>query len=100
SDNGRPDVSVFDSGTGAFQFSFSAYDPAFTGGIRIAGGDVNGAGVPDIITGPGPGGGPDIRVFNGATGALERQFLAFNPNFTGGVFVAAGDVNGDGSDDI
>src|SRR4029077_11884979 len=48
----------------------------------------------------GPGGGPDIRVFNGATGALERQFLAFNPNFTGGVVVAAGDVNGDGFADI
>src|SRR5207253_2684824 len=72
----------------------------FTGGVRVAIGDVTGDGTPDIITAPGPGGGPDIHVYDGQTGQIVRQFFAFDPAFTGGAFVAAGDVNGDGAADI
>jgi len=80
--------------------SFEAYNSAFRGGVRVATADINGDGVKDTITAPGPGGGPDIRVFDGASGALIREFSAYSPAFTGGVFVAAGDVNGDGRSDI
>jgi hypothetical protein len=91
---------VFDATTGTLRLDFLAYSPAFTGGVRVGVGDVNGDGVPDIITAPGPSGGPDIRVFDGATGQLIREFSAYSPYFTGGVYVAAGDVNGDGVADI
>jgi hypothetical protein len=97
---GGPEVKVFDAATGLIKFDFFAYDPAFMGGVRVAVGDVNGDGVPDIITAPGPSGGPDIRVFDGVTGQLTREFLAYTPAFLGGVFVAVGDVNGDGVGDI
>jgi uncharacterized protein YkwD len=97
---GGPQVNVYDPVTGDLKFSFMAYDPNFTGGVRVAVGDVNGDGTPDIVTAPGPGGGPDIRVFDGKTGALTREFMAYDPGFTGGVFVALGDVNGDGHADI
>jgi hypothetical protein len=97
---GGPQVNVYDADTGALKLAFFAYDPGFLGGVRVAVGDVTGNGVPDIITAPGPGGGPDIRVFDGKTGALIREFLAYAVNFTGGVYVAAGDVNGDGYADI
>src|SRR5262249_25103090 len=74
--------------------------PGFTGGVRVALGDVNGDGVLDVITGAGPGGGPHVRVFDGRTGAQLAgplgDFLAFAPGFTGGVYVAAGAVDGDG----
>ncbi len=97
---GGPNVRVFDVATGVVQLSFFAYDPRFTGGVRVAMGDTNGDGAADVITAPGPGGGPDIRVFDSRSGLLLRQFFAFDPAFTGGCFVAAGDVNSDGVSDI
>ena len=54
---GGPHVKVFDADSGALRFEFSAYDPSFRGGVRVAVGDVTGDGTPDIITAPGPGGG-------------------------------------------
>src|SRR5262249_10659082 len=95
-----PEVHVFDARTGAPLRSFLAYDAGFRGGVRVALGDVNGDSVPDIITAPGPGGGPDVRVFDGRTGALIREFMAYDERFPGGVFVAAADVNHDGFADI
>src|SRR6185295_12251221 len=91
-----PAVRVFDFTSGTEKFNFLAYDSSFRGGVRVATGDVNGDGIPDIITAPGAGGGPHVKVFDGATGRLEISFMAYAPTFTGGVYVAAGDVNGDG----
>lgn len=97
---GSPQVIAFDGLTQAPLLNFFAYDPGFTGGVRVATGDVNGDGKADVITSTGSGGGPQVKIFNGATGALDRSFFSFDPSFTGGVFVAAGDINGDGLSDI
>ncbi len=97
---GLPVVRVFDGLTGQQNASFFAYGPRFRGGVRVAVGDVNRDGVPDIITGAGPGGPPVVRVFDGLTGQELFDFFAFDPSFRGGVFVGAGDINGDGFADI
>ena len=96
---GSPLVRVIDLTTGTDR-SFFPYDPAFRGGIRVAMGDVTGDGVRDIITAAGPGGGPHVQVFDGVTLGVVASFMAYDPAFAGGVFVAAGDVNGDGHADI
>ena len=96
---------------GAVVANFLAYPPNFRGGVRVAVGDVNGDGVADIITAPGPRRGQPIQVIDGTQlallgsgrvppGALLHTIFAQPRRFEGGFFVAAGDVNGDGSDDI
>jgi hypothetical protein len=95
-----PIVRVFDYAMGGERWRFMAFDPAFQGGVRVAVGDVTGDGVMDIIAAAGAGGGPHVRVFDGATGQVVRDFFAYDQSFRGGVFVASGDVNGDGFDDI
>ena len=95
-----PRVSVFDGQTTALLFSFDAYDPGFTGGVRVAAGDVNGDGVVDIITAAGAGGGPHVRVFDGRDLSELLSFFAYDPDYAGGVFLSVGDVNGDSFADI
>jgi hypothetical protein len=111
-DQGNPSmVHVYD-GTGAQIGSFFAFDPAFLGGVRVAVGDVNGDGVSDIIVAAGPGGGPHVKIIDGtklnvvgANGeildaALLGQFYAYDPAFSGGVFVAFGHASGQGPEII
>jgi hypothetical protein len=98
---GGSHVKVFDGRSLEELRSFFAYGPSFTGGVFVAAGDVDGDGRADIVTGADAGSpGGDVKVFSGATGAELRSFFAFGPRFSGGVRVAAGDVNGDGRVDI
>jgi len=89
-------------------FSFFAYDQGFTGGVRVAVNDLDGNDdTLEIITGAGAGGGPNVRVFQFNILTLTfnptpiASFFAFNePSFDGGIYVAGGDVTGDGIGDL
>ena len=83
----------------------------FLRGVNVAYG-LGRNGVPELITGAGPGGGPHVLVIDGTKlnqvssagqilpAAVLGSFYAYTPFFTGGVSVAAGDVNGDGVIDV
>lgn len=104
----RPHVKLFLTQGGALVevASFYAFDEGFRGGVRLAAGDINGDGTPDLIVGAGAGAGPSVAVFDG-TALIQGQarrlindFYAYAEEYNGGVFVAAGDVDGDGFADI
>src|SRR3954470_7604673 len=80
-----PLVRLIDPSTQTEQSQFLAFASNFYGGVRVAVGDVNGDGYPDLIAAAGPGGGPQVKVFSGADGAVLSSFFAFGPTFTGGV---------------
>lgn len=89
---GGPNVHVYSVG-GALLADFNAYVDEFRGGVFVAAGDVTGDDKAEIVTGPGYGGGPEVRVFNGGGGLLDKWF-AYDPAFPGGVHVAAGSSGG------
>jgi hypothetical protein len=77
-----------------------AYTPAFIAGVFVAAGDVDGDGRADIITGADAGGGPHVLAFSGVDGHVLRSFFAYDPGFSGGVRVAAADLDLDGFAEI
>jgi hypothetical protein len=93
-------VTITSGRDGSQLASFYATAPTFTGGIRLAVGDVNGDGFADVLAAAGPGGGPQVTVFDGYTLRVQTAFYALMPTFTGGLYIAAGDVNGDGLAEI
>jgi hypothetical protein len=97
---GGPQVTITSGKDGTRLASFYATSPFFTGGIRVACGDANGDGFADVIAAAAPGGGPQVTVFDGKSLSVVNAFYALPRFFTGGLFVAAGDVNGDGKADI
>ena len=97
---GGPIVRVFDGNTGAPIRSWLAFDPDFRGGLQVAAADVTGDGVADVIVTPDGGGGPIVRVFDGLTNAMVANFFALDPGFRGGLRIATGDVNHDGTADL
>ena len=149
----EPSISAFDAVTGQARGAFYAFDPRYTGGVRVAmtgpdstgasliigspainsnivlfsldqpnvalasfyafmppdlyrgtwvaGGDLDGDGISEVVVGAGPGtnGKAEVSVFNLA-GRQLANFLAFSQGFTGGVSVAVSDYNSDGKGDI
>jgi len=97
---GGPEVRIFDGSNLSVLKSFYAYAQDFTGGVRVATLDFNGDGTLDLVTGAGPGGAPHVKVFDGATNSILSQWYAYPADFTGGVYVAAGDIGNDGTIEI
>jgi hypothetical protein len=98
---GGPFVQIFNAQNGTYMRTIQAYPADFLGGVRVAVGDLFGTGqATDVVTAPGPGGSPDIRVWDGITGQMLQEFMAYDFTFLGGVFVAVGDVTRGNAADI
>ena len=74
----------------------------FSGGARVALGDFNGDGNDELAVAQGAGG-SKVKIYemnpDGSIGSLVDSFLPFGA-FGGGLFVAAGDLDGDGTDEL
>jgi hypothetical protein len=85
--------------------SFMAYG-TLQYGVNVACGDIDGDGIDEIITGPGPGEvfGTHVRAFNYDGDELVPitgvSFSAYDGDLRYGVNVACGDLDGDGIDEI
>ncbi|MDD5567370.1 MAG: S8 family serine peptidase [Patescibacteria group bacterium] len=81
-----------------------AYAPNFRGGINSCMGDVNGDGRDEIMTGIVSAGGPHVRIFglgkNKTVTLINPGFMAYSPNFRGGISVSSVDIDGDGVSEI
>ncbi len=97
---GGPHVKVFNGVNLQEMRSFFAYTENFTGGVSVATADINGDNILDIVTGAGPGGGPHVKVFDGATNNLISSWFAYPVDFKGGVFVGVGDISNDGNFEV
>lgn len=98
---GGPQVRIFKR-DGRVINQFFAFDENFRGGVKVLVGDIEGGSSrnkKEIITSPGAGGGPHVRIFNNH-GVVLSQFFAFDTRFRGGVNIAIGDVNGDKKNEI
>jgi hypothetical protein len=97
---GGPHIQSFESYKDDPPAVASFMDGAEATGKRVARGDVDGDGIDEIITGSGPGSPSVISVYS-STGQLKASSFAYaGGRFYGGVFVAAGDVDGDGKDEV
>ena len=89
-------VRVFDGRNGDMLSSFTAYTPDEASGAFVATADVNGDGQSDIITGNDAGATALVKMFNGRNVQFISSFQPESMTGTGGVRVAAGDVDGNG----
>ncbi len=106
-EGGGPRVDVYSgAGFGKVASFFGIADPNFRGGARTATGDVNNDGRVDLAVAAGFGGGPRVAVINGTTvtagtpTVLFNDFFAFEQTLRNGVFIAIGDINDDGFNEI
>ena len=95
---GGPQVLVFDNQSKLIA-NFFAYDKTLRTGVNVAVADVDNDGDMEIITAPGKGAEPLVKVFS-LSGKLKYSFLAYDKNFRGGVSISAGDLNKNGFSEI
>lgn len=80
--------------------NFLAYPKEFLGGTYVAAADLNNDKKAEIITGAGVGGAPQVRLFSGQGVWLGNQAFVYARDYTGGVKIAAKDLNLDSKAEI
>lgn len=98
-DGAPSEIAVF-SASGKKLAGWTAYNPAFLGGVRTAIGDLDGDGLREIVSAAGPGGGPHLKIWKTDGKVWGGGWFAFDQSESGGVSVAVGDVDGDRRDEV
>jgi len=80
--------------------AWRAYNEGFRGGVKVAKADVDNDGDDEVITAPGPGGGPNIRGFTPEGTMYKVNNMVYDGSFTGSFNLDAGDIDRDGKTEI
>ena len=109
----KPRVRVYDAETNELKFEIApsqTYGSSYRQGVRVATGDVDNDGLPDVVVVPGKGLAAEVKIFSGApmqgvqgTEIVRLRIPAastYGKAFRNGVQVAVADVVGDGLNDI
>src|SRR5262249_10523806 len=83
---GGPNVAVFRGTDDAPIASFFPYNMSLTSGVRVGTARKFGSNRDLILTVPGPGGKPDVHIYDNTLAELDH-FFAYESLFLGGVFV-------------
>jgi hypothetical protein len=94
--NGGAHVRSFNASGVLGALNFFAYAETFQGGVTVAAGDINGDGLAEVITGPGPSGSPNVKFFD-SNGNQLTSFYAYLQDFAGGVSVGVIDPTNSGT---
>lgn len=78
---------------------FLAYESKFTGGVNLAGGDIDGNGVEELVMVPAYNRRAEIKIMN-KNFKLQTSWLAYPANYLGGANLSVADLNGDGKAEI
>ncbi len=97
---GGPHIRILNNKCEVINPGFFAYDKSARFGVNIGVGDLDNDGKAEIVTGPGPGGGPHIRIFNKNGKIVNNGFYAYDQNDTSGVLVGVTDIDQNGSNEI
>ncbi|MDD5040514.1 MAG: glycosyl hydrolase [Patescibacteria group bacterium] len=96
---GWPLVRIFNAYGTQLADEFYVLDGKYTGGVNLSCGDTDGDGIQEIVVAARQGGGPHVLVYN-QNGKVLTNFMAYDPNFRGGINVTTIDMDGDGKDEI
>jgi len=84
---------------GAERFKIAPFGVSWRGGMEVAVGDVDGDGALELVIAAGPGGTPQVRIYD-RSGREEGSFFAYHPAFRGGVHLAVGNTDTDAAAEI
>jgi len=96
--NTVPQILIY-NGNGRLIKRISAYDASLKGGLSVALIDINNDEQLEIAAASAARGQGLIKIFD-FNGQLKKQFFADSRNWNGGLNLAAGDVDGDGTQEI
>src|SRR5262249_34824233 len=89
------------NGDGTVRFTARPFGDQFTGGVRVATGDVTGDGFADVVVSNVDGSVKTVvKVIDGKTGTVLPKTLSAGDYYYGQASLALGDITGDGIDDI
>jgi len=95
----KPIIKIFRN-DGTLVNEWQPYPGGFAGEIVVVGADLDNDGKDEIITAPGAGGGPHVKIWDGYGNEKYDDFFALDNAYRQGIEIAAGDIDGDKTKEI